>query len=233
MAAYKLATVSHIHWYLCTLHVLIFVPSLCTQVPSTVIWITTSSSLRLVTDLWLKSFTCSLKCFFLNSLVLIMLSCSSRRSAWCPPCTTSYIRRFAFGPNLPLHLLQHHPVFRHWLSSSWLFCQFSPVILLWLLSPWSYCQLSSITSPTEKHLISAMSSPLRIIQPRMSHRATGYPSLMNIILLIPCVCSCPSNTQLTFIHPMPPVELLSSYIYLLPWILLQPSLFNKTTLISV
>ncbi len=171
---------------------------------------------------------------FLNFLVFLMLSCSSRRSSWCPPCTTSYISSFAFGLNLPLHLLQHDPSSRHWLSSQMLFCQLSPVILLWVSSPWSYCQLSPVvTSPTKKHLIFAMSSPLRIIQPRMSSMAIKCPSLMNIILLIPCVRSCSSSTQLTVIPPTSFVGLLPSYIYLLPWVPLEPSWFNKTTLISV
>jgi hypothetical protein len=54
---------------------------------------------------------------------------------------------------------------------------------------WSYCQLSPVTSPMKKHLKSAMSSPLGTIQPRMSSRVTGCPSVMNIILLIKPLCT--------------------------------------------
>ncbi len=129
--------------------------------------LTTSTSLRLLPcqfllHLFLVTFLCCCFCAsfgvprsqitvpacWLNSLVLsylflIMFSCSSRCSSWRPPCTTSYISWCAFGPNLPLHLSQLDPVSRHWLSSPWLFCQFSLVILLWLLSPWSICQIVS------------------------------------------------------------------------------------------
>jgi hypothetical protein len=133
-----------------------------------------------------------------------------------------------FMVNLPI--VSYHFL---WVLSPWSYCRSSPAIFLWLSSPWSYCQLSPVIRPTKKHLISAMSSPLRIIQPRMSSRVTLCPSLMNIILLVPCVHSCPSSTQLNVIRSTPPVGLLSSNIYLLPWVLLEPSLFNNTTLISV
>ncbi len=97
-------------------------------------WLTASTSLCLLPcqfllRLFLATFMC---CWFwtffgmsrcqipvparcLNSLVLyclffIMFSCSSRRSSWHPSCITSSISRFAFGPNLPLHLSQLNPL---------------------------------------------------------------------------------------------------------------------------
>ncbi len=60
MAAYKLATLSHTQWYLCTLYVPIFVLCTCTHVPSTIIQLVTPSLLGHVTDLWLKQISCFL-----------------------------------------------------------------------------------------------------------------------------------------------------------------------------
>ncbi len=156
MTTYKQANVSHIQWYLCTLHVPIFIPCLCTHVLSTIIWLVTPSLLGHVMVLWLKQISWSLNWFILNPDFLFLIHLTS--STWILIFYIFISHNTTWNTDVADHCLQVLVIMdTGFPASSGSFWPLVPIhklfwslVRLWSLAPWAPRLTSALDYPYMK-----------------------------------------------------------------------------------